>query len=70
MPYAGIGLGFYYIDVSGGKKNDYGLVPRIGFLKGERFKWGVSLDFNIVSGDYSSVNFIGINTGFLLPIGK
>jgi hypothetical protein len=70
MPYASIGLGYYSMDVSGSVKNDFGVVPKIGFLKGDKIKWGISLDLTIASGDYSKVSFVGISTGLMMPLGK
>lgn len=70
MPYVGAGLGMYLgsvhyasASVSG---SDLGFSPKVGFWMGEGFKYGACLDYNIVSNS----NHLGINIGFIYPLGK
>ena len=74
MPYVGAGLGMYMgttkIDFLGtsvsSSTSDFGFSPKVGFWMGEGFKYGACIDYNIVS----NANHLGINIGFIYPLGK
>ena len=78
IPYAGLGLGLHMqtskysasiIDVSTSESN-FAIIPKAGFWMGDDFKWGASLEYNIVSFAENSVGHLGINVGILYPLGK
>ena len=70
MPYAGAGLGMYMGSVhfsgASASSSEFGFSPKVGFWMGEEFKYGASLDYNIVSG----ANHVGINVGIIYALGK
>ncbi|MFZ4414263.1 MAG: outer membrane beta-barrel protein [Bacteroidales bacterium] len=84
MPYVGAGLGMYLetaktttpsitvgsitipgMDVSA-SESKFGFAPKVGFWMGDGFKYGASLEYNLLS----DFNHLGINVGFIYPLGK
>jgi hypothetical protein len=79
-PYVGAGIGMYMssmadytmtmfgttVTVPGGSTSDFGFSPKVGFWMGDGFQYGACIDYNIVS----NANHLGINVGFIYPLGK
>jgi hypothetical protein len=78
MPYVGAGLGMYMMTSKSEtslmsfsvSESGFGFAPKAGFWMGEGFKYGASLEYNIVSFASTSVGHLGINVGVIYPIGK
>jgi hypothetical protein len=80
-PYVGAGIGMYMssqtvpaITLMGitlspettVSNSDFGFEPKVGFWMGDGFQYGASIGYNIVS----NANHLGINVGFIYPLGK